>query len=293
MTSQTSMSSVSHISASSLTIPIFTARNVFSKSLTISATRVELTGTTVSTAACVQCRGDPSAGGCDPANNLRHVACVEGGVAGIHTLGGEGHEEVDPAFQSARLQHRQDQLLGRTGVGSGLEDDKHLRMQVESDLLDRRDDVRHVRVFGFAQGRWHTDVDRVELGHYREIRCCAKPSCLAERGDLRVRHVGDVRTTGGDLADLLGIDIDTDRLKATLGEFDREGKADVAEADNAGPGSARTNLLFQRVRRDRHGIFSLRTLPHGHAAVCKHPASVGRSATCGRQRRCHSHAQLS
>ena len=40
----------SHISASSLTSPMLTARNVFSSSLTISATRVELTGTIVSIA---------------------------------------------------------------------------------------------------------------------------------------------------------------------------------------------------------------------------------------------------
>ncbi len=47
ITSQTSMSILWHISAISLTSPMFTARNVFSSSFTISATRVELTGTTV------------------------------------------------------------------------------------------------------------------------------------------------------------------------------------------------------------------------------------------------------
>ncbi len=49
-TSQTSMFILSHISASSLTSPMLTARNVFSSSFTISATRVELTGTIVSIA---------------------------------------------------------------------------------------------------------------------------------------------------------------------------------------------------------------------------------------------------
>ena len=48
ITSQTSMPSRSHISASSLTRPMLTARKVFSSSFTISATRVELTGTMVS-----------------------------------------------------------------------------------------------------------------------------------------------------------------------------------------------------------------------------------------------------
>ena len=49
-TSQTSMPSLSHINAISLTRPILTARNVFSRSFTISATRGELTGTTCSIA---------------------------------------------------------------------------------------------------------------------------------------------------------------------------------------------------------------------------------------------------
>ena len=48
MTSQTSMPMRPHIRASSLTRPMLTARKVFSSSLTISATRVELTGTMVS-----------------------------------------------------------------------------------------------------------------------------------------------------------------------------------------------------------------------------------------------------
>jgi len=48
ITSQTSMSIFRHIRASSLTRPMFTLRKVFSSSFTISATRVELTSTTVS-----------------------------------------------------------------------------------------------------------------------------------------------------------------------------------------------------------------------------------------------------
>ncbi len=45
-TSHTLRPSRSHIIASSFTRPMLTARNVFSSSLTISATRVELTSTT-------------------------------------------------------------------------------------------------------------------------------------------------------------------------------------------------------------------------------------------------------
>ena len=50
ITSHTSMPMRSHISASSFTRPMLTMRKVFSSSFTISATRVELTGTMVSMA---------------------------------------------------------------------------------------------------------------------------------------------------------------------------------------------------------------------------------------------------
>ncbi len=48
MTSQTLMLSLADISASSFTSPMLTLRKVFSSSFTISATRVDETGTTVS-----------------------------------------------------------------------------------------------------------------------------------------------------------------------------------------------------------------------------------------------------
>ena len=48
MTSQTLMPSFADINASSFTRPMLTLRKVFSSSFTISATRVEETGTTVS-----------------------------------------------------------------------------------------------------------------------------------------------------------------------------------------------------------------------------------------------------
>ena len=48
ITSQTSMPMRLHISAISFARPMLIMRKVFSSSLTISATRVELTGTTVS-----------------------------------------------------------------------------------------------------------------------------------------------------------------------------------------------------------------------------------------------------
>ena len=51
ITSHTSMPILCDINAISFTSPMFTARKVFSSSFTISATRVDVTGTTVVTVA--------------------------------------------------------------------------------------------------------------------------------------------------------------------------------------------------------------------------------------------------
>ena len=169
-TSHTLMFIRSHISASSLTRPMFTARNVFSSSLTISATRVELTGTMVSMARAVELRRELRAVGREAADDLRHVVRLERRVARIDALGREGEEEVDAGLEAGRLEHRLDDFVGRPRIGRRLEDDQHARMQVLRDALDRRDDVGHVRVLRLAQRRRHADVDRVEILDDGEVR---------------------------------------------------------------------------------------------------------------------------
>src|SRR6478736_361207 len=95
-TSHTLMFMRSHISASSFTRPMFTARNVFSSSFTISATRVELTGTMVWIAA------------------LRR----------------EREKEVDARLEALRLEHRLHHFIRRPRVGRRLEHDQHARMEM-------------------------------------------------------------------------------------------------------------------------------------------------------------------
>src|SRR3970282_1813033 len=101
-TSQTSMFILSHISASSLTSPMFTARKVFSSSFTISATRVELTGTSV-WIAVPQSAADRAAQlqalRRQASDDFRHVVRLERRVAGIDALGREREEEVGPRLQ--------------------------------------------------------------------------------------------------------------------------------------------------------------------------------------------------
>ena len=120
-TSHTSMCIRSHISASSLTSPMFTARKVFSSSLTISATRVELTGTIVSIAVPYSAAGELGAVRREAADHLRHVVGLERRVARIDALGRERQEEVLARLQAVRLEQRLHDLLGRPRIGRGLE----------------------------------------------------------------------------------------------------------------------------------------------------------------------------
>ena len=140
MTSQTLMSMRSHISASSLTRPMFTARNVFSSSFTISATRVELTGTIVSIAVPYSAPASFAQSGRQAADHLRDVVGLEGRVARVDALGREREEEVDAGLEPGRFEQRLHDLVGRARVGGRLEDDQHALVQVPGDRLDRGHD---------------------------------------------------------------------------------------------------------------------------------------------------------
>ena len=187
ITSQTSMSILWHISAISLTRPMFTARNVFSSSLTISATRVELTGTTCSHRRAVERRGHLGARRPDAADDLRDVLGVELLVARIDPLGRKRQEEVDVRLEPLRLEHRLHDFVGRARIGRRLEDDRaDPRLQRRGHRFDREHDVRQIRILGLAQRRRHADVDRV---HRRRAR-----SCRSSRAACRLRHArGEIR----------------------------------------------------------------------------------------------------
>src|SRR4029450_10911951 len=81
-TSHTSIPSVSHMSAISLTSPILTARKVFSSSFTISATRGELTGTTDSIAASYRDPASAAQVGVTPPTTLGTLRVLNRGLPG-------------------------------------------------------------------------------------------------------------------------------------------------------------------------------------------------------------------
>ncbi len=117
----------SHISAISLTKPMLTIRNVFSSSFTISAAWGELTGTIVSTAAPY--RGAAQLGGfrAEAAYHFRDVMRVEDRIARVDPFGRKRQKEIDACLQSARFEHRFDELFGCSRIRRRLEDDEHAR----------------------------------------------------------------------------------------------------------------------------------------------------------------------
>ena len=103
---------------------MFTARNVFSSSLTISATCVELTGTIVSMIERVQRRRELGARFVDAADDLRDVAGVVRDVARIDALGRKRQVEVLARLQAALLERRLHHFVGRPRIRRRLEDDE-------------------------------------------------------------------------------------------------------------------------------------------------------------------------
>ena len=118
---------------------MLTARNVFSSSLTISATRVELTGTIVSIDAAVERRRRAArTPASTPPTTFGMLRVWNVRVARIDALGREREEEIDAGLEAVRFEHRLDDFVGRAGIGRRLEDDQLPGLQVRRDAFDRR-----------------------------------------------------------------------------------------------------------------------------------------------------------
>src|SRR6185295_10580202 len=97
-TSHTSIPIRSHISASSFTRPMLTARNVFSSSLTISATFVELTGTIVSIAAAYSAVAISTQSAVVPPTTLGVFFVVNFALDGSTRSGENARKKSSPTF---------------------------------------------------------------------------------------------------------------------------------------------------------------------------------------------------
>jgi hypothetical protein len=96
--------------------------------------------------------------------------------------------------------------------------------------------VRHVGITRLSERRRHGNRDRIGVAHPGRV----SRGHEAPRGDM-LRHqcrrdVLDVRVTGVQQRHHALTDVKADHPEARLGEFHREGQADVAEADDRNDG---------------------------------------------------------
>ena len=239
MISQTSSSSFSHMRAISLTSPMFTARNVFSSSLTISAACVLETGydrvDRLPVERVPRLRVQHAV---VPADDLRRVARLVDRVARDRRARARtrGRSRV-PACSPPRFEPRAQDLLGRARDrscdSSTMSWPGRSRCAISS---RRRDDVGDVRVARLAQRRRHADEDRVDRPRSpSKSRCDRRASFfLHERRDRRRRHVLDVRAPGADrFAPSPRRRRSRSRGSPTRANSTASGRPDVAQPDDA------------------------------------------------------------
>src|SRR5690606_28847239 len=140
---------------------------------------------------------------------------------------------------------RHDQLIRRAGVRGTLQHDKLAGAAVLGDLICRRDDVAHVRVFGLAERCRHADADRVYIAQHAVIRRRGEQPRLDRAGDVVRRDVGDVALPAVDQLSLLLTDIHADTAVALTCKLDRQRQAAIPDADDGDHGFAVLYLLEQ------------------------------------------------
>ena len=121
MTSRMSIPMASQTIFSSLTRPMLTARWMFSRSLVISAARVEETGTTRSMTWPYRATPTSRHAGVTPPQTLGMVRVVKLAVARVFPLGGKDQEDVAPDLEPAGFETRQEFFVGGAGIGRALQ----------------------------------------------------------------------------------------------------------------------------------------------------------------------------
>ena len=121
---------------------MFTARNVFSSSFTISATRGELTSTTRLDRGRIERLGERACtSGVMPPTTFGTFFVVHFALPGSTRSGENARKKSSPGHKPAALENRPDDFVRRTRVGRRLQDDELARPEVLGDHLDGRDDV--------------------------------------------------------------------------------------------------------------------------------------------------------
>ena len=84
-----------------------------------------------------------------------------------------------------------------------------------------------------GERRRHADEDRIGLAQPIEIGGRRKFSGVHRRLDRRIGNMLDLALAGVELADPLGVNVEADHRETGLDGGQRQGNADIAEADDA------------------------------------------------------------
>src|SRR5579885_244306 len=242
MTSQMSIPMRMPRSLSSFTRAMLTQRKMFSRSLVISAARVELTGNARDDLR-VEGLGGASAGRIEAADNLGNLREAELLVARILALGRKGEEEVrrdvfafrsggDRTLETALFEDGEDKLLGGARVRGGFEGDKLAALQMRLNRDGGLFDETQVGIAAFVEGRGNADDDSVGFLQFGEIRGGLEMAAVDELLNLILRNVLDIGFARIELGDLGGIGIETGHFVPGFRKAQSQGKSHVATADD-------------------------------------------------------------
>ena len=101
--------------------------------------------------------------------------CLKLRIAGIHSFGRKRQQKILVEFQPSLFKHRQQDFIGRAGIGGRFKNDQLAVVQPLLDFFSRSEDVGNVRLFGFSQRRRDADDDGVAIVEMVEISCRAQP----------------------------------------------------------------------------------------------------------------------
>jgi hypothetical protein len=167
------------------------------------------------------------------AHHLRDLAQAEVAIGGVDPLRREGEAEVAAHAQAGRLEHGPVELVRGAGIGGAAEDDQVAGAESLPQLLDRRDDVRDVRILGLGERRRHAHVDAVGAREIGVARRGGEAPGLELAAQLRLGHVADVRGAGVEALDAGDVDVHADHPEARARERERERQSHVSETDDA------------------------------------------------------------
>ena len=185
------------------------------------------------------------------ADYLRNVPRLVIGLPGSTRSGEKHRKKSRPTSNPDFSQHRQNQLVGRAGIGGRFKNHQHARMEVFRDLLARRDDVAHVRILGLAQRRRNADVDRVQFRNDGEIRGGIQLTFRNQLRDLIARHILHIRMSGIELGNFRFHYVNARNRISGLGILSGKRQSDIAQTDNSNAGCFLANLVAQLVERLR------------------------------------------